>query len=67
MFIHPYIASQLNSQRIAQFHADAAAANAIREARAPRRQTKSNPNPRAPRRTWFRRSAVRAHLSSGLS
>jgi hypothetical protein len=67
MFTHPYIASQLNSQRIAQLHADAAAATVVREARALRRQTRSNRDSRAPRRTWFRLSAVRAHLSSGLS
>jgi hypothetical protein len=60
MLTHPYIARQLNSEHIAQFHVEAAADRAVRQARAARRQAKAKTATCAPRHIWFRRTAVAA-------
>lgn len=65
MFTHPYIASQLSSQRIAQFHAEAAAASAVRQARAARRQARTRTATQSPRHIWSRRTTVAAALPLG--
>lgn len=67
VFTHPYIASHLNSDRIARFHKEAAADAALRQARAARRQAKANDVRRQTGRMWFRRPAVTARLSNRLS
>jgi hypothetical protein len=60
MFTHPYIASQLNSQRIARFHVEAAADRGVRQARAARRRSRATTTTHRPRPIWFLRSAVAA-------
>ena len=67
MFTHPYIASQLSSERIARFQKEAAEDQALRQARAARRQSKADSERRKLRHAWFRRSAVPAPVSIPVS